>query len=85
MEVKLGSSFDNAMSFYGKAHVIVGDTYKKLRSYDTVVCGIVNNNFEKYWDDYSSTTMRHINEFRLQNGMPKLSKAEWNKIPTVKN
>ena len=61
--------YDSRKSFYGKAHVIYdhdNDTIT-LRSYNTDVCRIVNHangfRFEKLWNGYSATTMRHVNEF----------------------
>jgi len=57
--------YDSRKSFYGKAKILenieTGDVF--LQSYDTIVCGIVNGHFEKYWPGYSATTMRHINSF----------------------
>ena len=69
---------DYHKSFYGKAHVITENNSKFLRSYDTIVCHIdENNNFVKDWYDYSATTMRHINSFREYYGFHKMSKKEW--------
>ena len=45
-------------SYYRKAFVLQdasGNVF--LQSYDTIVCGIVNGEFVRYWDDYSVTTM----------------------------
>ena len=50
-------------SFYGKAQVIYSGNDIFLQSYNTIVCGIVNDQFERYWPGYSCTTMRHINSF----------------------
>lgn len=37
---------------------------KYLVSYETIVCMIdESGNFHKFWDDYSVTTMNHINRF----------------------
>ena len=69
---------DSHKSFYGKAVVITENNSKFLRSYNTIVCHIdENNNFVKDWNDYSATTMRHINSFREYYGFPKMSKKEW--------
>lgn len=70
---------DSHKSFYGKAVVIIKDNDNRfLKSYDTIVCHIdENNNFIKDWNDYSATTMRHINSFREYYGFPKMSKKEW--------
>lgn len=72
---------DTRKSFYGKALVIIekGKTY--LRSYNTIVCMIDENGlFHKLWNGYSVTTMRHINSFRLVNGLCKISKANWENL-----
>lgn len=56
-----------------------------LISYNTIVCGWSNKSgFVRYWGDYSSTTMRHINEFRRQHGMPNISKEAWQDLPVKK-
>lgn len=70
---------DSHKSFYGKAVVIIKDNDNRfLRSYDTIVCHIdENNNFIKDWYGYSATTMRHVNSFREYYGFPKMSKKEW--------
>ena len=54
---------DSHKSFYGKAKVIENNGVITLRSYNTDVCRIVNGKFEKLWNGYSATTMRHINAF----------------------
>ena len=70
--------YDRQRSFYGKAKVLIELEHKSLISYDTVVCRIDNDGtFVRIWQGYSATTMRHINEFRVQHGLTKLSKAEW--------
>ena len=52
-------------SFYGKAKLIETPTKKYLLSYSTLVCywNEENATFCKLWDDYSVTTMKHINRF----------------------
>lgn len=40
----------------------------------------MDNVFHKYWNGYSATTMRHISEFRLQNGFPAMGKKEWENL-----
>lgn len=55
---------DGRKSFYGKAVVIEKDNGDvDLKSYYTVVCGIRNGRFVRFWGNYSSTTMRHIKAF----------------------
>lgn len=72
---------DCRKSFYGKAHVIEEGGEKKLLSYETIVCKIdKNGNFVKTWGGYSATTMRHINSFRLENGLKAISKSEWEEM-----
>ena len=60
-------------SFYGKAKTEKG----KLYSYGTLVCSIIDGNLYRHWDDYSATTMRHINSFLRANGLSSLRKKEW--------
>ena len=76
----------NQKSFYGKAIVLVGgdgdDVCYALRSYDTFVvavrfCSGGVASVEKRWGSYSRTTMRHVNEFLMQLGFPKLSAHAW--------
>ena len=73
-------------SFYGKAIVEEhsnGDKY--LVSYRTVVCMIDGSSaFHRYWDGYSATTAKHIDEFRRVYGMSGMSKKEWLYIPVEK-
>lgn len=68
-------------SFYKKAYVLEderGNLY--LQSYDTIVCGIINSIFKRYWDGYSRTTQNHVNDFREVNGMDALSKKDWESL-----
>lgn len=57
--------FDGRKSFYGKARIIECENgCKYLKSYNTIVCMINNNNeFIRLWDGESQTTMRHVNSF----------------------
>lgn len=80
-ETELTPQYTRQKSFYGKARVIKTGKKSLLRSYDTIVCGInTKGKFVRLWNDYSVTTMLHINEYRQQNGMPALSKKEWNEM-----
>lgn len=66
-------------SFYGRARVC-DDGYgnRCLVSYRTAVCWIdAGGNFHRTWDDWSATTARHVDEFRVQNGLGRISKREW--------
>lgn len=76
---------DRAKSFYGKAKVSEynnGDVY--LISYSTLVARIHNGKFEKLWDRYSATTMRHINSFLLFYNLPGGGKLWWDKLEVTK-
>ena len=49
-----------------------------LMSYYTNVCKIDKaGNFIKLWNNYSATTMKHINTFRQMAGLESLNKKEW--------
>lgn len=67
MEYELRCIYDSRKSFYDKALVIESENGKKLKSYNTIVCEIVNNRPIVY-GTYSNTTLRHIKEFLKQNG-----------------
>lgn len=68
-------------SYYKKAYVLEDESKNiYLQSYDTIVCGIVDGSFKKYWDGYSVTTMNHINDFRIQNNLEVMRKKEWNSL-----
>lgn len=64
-------------SFYGKAHVIIGDDGSEtLRSYSTnVIIRTPGGKLYRLWDDWYATTGRHIKAFCG------LNKAEYNKLP----
>ena len=69
-------------SYYRKAFVLQdasGNVF--LQSYDTIVCGIVNGEFVRYWDDYSVTTMNHINDFCKLYNVPTMNKKTWINTP----
>lgn len=70
---------DNRKSFYGKAKVIEKDNGEKvLQSYNTEVCKITSGGeFVRLWDDYSATTMRHVNAFLSLFGIAGGGKAWW--------
>lgn len=82
MRYELVPRYDKAQSFYGKAHVEEkknGDLV--LYSYDTKILTITKSRkLKKHYNDYTQTTMRHINDFLLQNDFKKLSKKEWLEI-----
>lgn len=68
-------------SYYKKAYVLKDGNNLFLRSYNTIVCGLVDGKFLRYWDGYSLTTMNHVNDFRMQHGLNRLNKKDWNNIP----
>ena len=73
---KLIPRYDNRISFYGKAQVIIDDKGNQyLQSYDTIVAKIIDGKLIiNGW--YNNTTGRHINEFLLQNVFEKMTKKE---------
>lgn len=72
-------------SFYGKAIVTENNGEKVLTSYETEVAKIDNKGqFIKLWDDYSTTTMNHINAFRMMNNLDVITKKQWNSMETEK-
>ena len=84
MVVELKPINDSRKSFYGKAVVEINGNTVTLYSYNTKICSIVNKcQFIKYWNGYSATTSRHINEFCLQNGFAPYSKKEWENLPVT--
>lgn len=68
-------------SFYGKAYVLEDEKGNLfLKSYDTIVCGIINGKFKKFWDGYSKTTITHVNDFRNAYDMKTLYKKDWESL-----
>lgn len=66
---------------YRKAYVLEDEKGNLfLQSYDTIVCGIINGIFKKFWDGYSRTTQTHINNFRNAHNMETLYKKEWESL-----
>ena len=78
----------NQKSFGCKAVVEVGDDGTKvLYSYMTKIAKITTSgSFVRLCDHEakcsSLTTMRHIVAFRVSNGLPKISRKEWNSMPS---
>ena len=63
-----------------KAHVKTTGNIKTLYSYKTPILDFdtrYNEITKIHWNDYSTTTMRHINEFLKQNNYNKLNKKTW--------
>ena len=72
------SPTDSRQSFYGKAQVIEKNGVKYLQSYNTIVCKIGRNGkFYRFWDDYSATTIRHVNSFLDLYGIDGGGKSWW--------
>ena len=73
------SKIQRTKSFYGKARVYDdGHGNRCLVSYRTAVCWIdAGGGFHRTWDDWSATTARHVDEFRVQNGLGRIGKREW--------
>lgn len=81
---KLNARYDHAKSFYGKAEVILDGNTAYLRSYNTIVCSIdKSGKVNRYWGGYSATTMRHVNEFLRQYGIPDGGKKYWDSLEVV--
>ena len=75
---------DSRKSFYGKAKAIVHDNGDiECQSYNTIVARIHNGKFERLWDDYSATTMRHVNAFVDTFGINGGGKAWWDSLEVV--
>lgn len=70
---------DGRKSFNGRCKVIETRSRVYLMSYSTIVCYWDNNTckFAKLWNDYSATTMRHINSFMVWLGFPSLGGKKW--------
>ena len=81
----------NQKSFDCKAVVEVRDDGTKvLYSYTTKVAKITTSgSFVRLCDHEakcsSSTTMRHIVAFRVSNGLPSITKKEWNKMSRARD
>lgn len=81
MITELKPIYSNQKSFYGKAIILEEGNGKLLKSYETIVASIdENGNFHKEWEGWSHTAANHINEFRQQNGLEKITKKEWDNM-----
>lgn len=56
----------------------------ELTSYTTIVARIHNGKFERLWNGYSATTMRHINAFLYVYGIQGGGKVWWENLETVR-
>lgn len=73
---------DRHKSFYKKAYVYETNEWYFLKSYETYVCGVKKSDMTIYkiWDDYSATTMRHINAFLTYLGCSDGGKRWWDAL-----
>lgn len=65
------------------------DNRRDLYSYETLVCVAIYNNgswkFYRTWDEYSATTMKHVNIFRKRIlGCDPITKKQWLGMPITK-
>lgn len=69
--------------YYGKARVRTENNMLILTSYNTDVIAYDFSTGElmRLWSGYSATTMKHINDFLLQNGWGTMNKKEWLAMP----
>ena len=74
---------DGRKSFYGKAFVQREGKALCLYSYDTKVASIVDGEVRKHWNDYSATTMRHVNAFVAHYGVAGGGKKWWEGLKYV--
>lgn len=74
-------------SYYGKAKIIKDENGEIfLQSYDTLVCYIDNGgNVKRLWDGYSSTTMKHVNDFLRLFNIAGGGKNWWKSLPVEKH
>lgn len=64
---ELTPCIDSRASFYGKAFILREDDKIMLRSYNTIVACIENDE-AKVLGHYSATTSRHVRDFLYQHG-----------------
>ena len=82
---------DGRKSFYRKASMeMMDDGTRVLISYTTAVAKITPDGrlvrLCGYEREFSSqTTMRHLVAFCVTNGLPRISRKEWNSMPTLRD
>ena len=80
------SPINGRKSFYNKAYVeFMSDGTLVCYSYNTPVARWKSGKFERLWDDYSATTMNHINSFAAYCGINKGGKKWWDSLEVVNN
>lgn len=87
-EYKAIKAENNAFALEGfgpRALVIKAGDIVTLQSYYTEVCryNLKTDKFEKLWQGFSVTTLKHINIFRAFLGLQALSKREWIELEAV--
>lgn len=80
MITELKPVYTSQNSFYNKATIEIQNDILTLYSYNTKICKIAHGKFYRFFNGYTATTMKHVNEFRMQNGFQKLNKKEWLKL-----
>ena len=60
-----------------RALIITDGKTSYLQSYDTVILMYQDGKLFKLWNDYSKTTLKHINTFLSMQGLKTLNKKEW--------
>lgn len=81
-----GKTFNNRAFVRYEMDTKTGESIIVLRSYYTDVCGLRFNNgayeLERYWNEYSTTTQKHINAFISKYGnLSVINKKEWLNMP----
>ena len=78
----LEPEYSSRKSFYGKAGYSDSDEGRTLRSYQTDIMRIKDGKIEMLCDEnaLTNTTLRHVKEFLLQNGMEPLTKQQLIKL-----
>lgn len=76
---ELQARFDARQSFYKKAYIGTFNGCKYLKSYNTIVACIFQNQLRIY-GGFSQTTARHINEFFNMYNIKSKSKKELEEI-----
>lgn len=88
--IELKPIYNRLKSFYHKAYVIKHGDDVYLKSYSTIVCGIVNGKFERYWEGETITTLNHVDSFVSLYSISypdipsRMGVAEWRKYDVIK-
>ena len=68
---------ETGTAVYNNAYYEETERGYDLVSYTTYVAGIVSGEFVRYWEEYSATTMRHVNSFLVHFKREKITKKQW--------